>query len=207
MAKKKLGLVQVYTGEGKGKTTLALGIALRAIGQNCRVRIIQFLKGGAYTGEFLAFKNFLPQLNITQFGKPCVKEKQQLKLTGWGNGSAEPDFIREDVECGDCRECFLADNEEKVLTFEAFQQAKEATSSGEYDLVILDEINYAINKGLLDVQEVIDLIKEKDSHTELVLTGRSARQEILDLADLVTRMDEVKHPFQKGIPARRAIEY
>lgn len=206
MPTNRLGLVQVYTGNGKGKTSIALGIALRAIGQNLKVYIVQFLKGGAYTGEFIAATNFLPQIRIKQFGKQCIKEKKQLKLEG-ANGFPHLNYVREDVECGECRECFLNDNEQKMLAIEAFEHAKGVVNSGDYDLVVLDEINNCMDKTLVNVDAVLELIKNKPANVELVLTGRNAPKEIIDAADLVTSMDEVKHPMQKGVLGRRGVEY
>jgi len=209
MVESRLGMVHVYTGDNKGKTTTSIGIALRAAGQNLKVCIIQFLKGGAYTGEYIAIKNFLPNIVIKQYGKPCIKEHKQLKLSGFNDGDDEhiPDFIRDDIECGDCRNCFLADNEEKALAFEAMEHAKKATRSGEYNVVVLDEINNALKKKIISVEAVLDLIKDKSRETELILTGRGAPQEIIDVADLVTHMNLVKHYYDKGVSARRGIEY
>lgn len=210
MGKENLGMVHVYTGNNKGKTTTSMGIALRAAGQNLRVCIIQFLKGGAYTGEYIAIKNFLPNIKIYQYGKPCIKEKKQLKLSGFDSDNDENipmDFIREDISCGDCRHCFLGDSEEKALAFEAMEHAKGAAMSGEYDLVILDEINNSMDKSIISTEAVLELMKNKAKNTELVLTGRGAPQEIIDKADLVTEMKLVRHYFDKGVPARRGIEY
>ena len=209
MAKGNLGMVHVYTGNNKGKTTTSMGIALRAAGQNLKVCIIQFLKGGAYTGEYIAIKNFLPNITIKQYGKPCIREHKQLKLSGFNDGDDEhiPDFIRDDIECGDCRNCFLADEEEKALAFEAMEHAKKASSSGEYNVVILDEINNALSKKIISVEAALEMIKKKNKETELILTGRGAPQEIMDVADLVTHMNHVKHYYDKGVSARRGIEY
>lgn len=209
MGKENLGMVHVYTGDNKGKTTTSMGIALRAAGQNLKVCIVQFLKGGAYTGEYIAIKNYLPNIKIYQYGKPCVKEQRQLKLSGFdGEKDSFPvDFIREDIQCGECRNCFLQDQEEKALAFEAMEHAKEATVSGEYDLVILDEINNALRKNIISSEAVLALMRNKAKNTELVLTGRGAPQEIIEKADLVTEMKLVKHYFDKGVSARRGIEY
>jgi len=212
MGKENLGMIHVYTGDCKGKTTTSLGMALRAVGQNLKVCIIQFMKGGAYTGELIAIKNYFPKekISIHQYGKPCVKEHRQLKLHGFNDDDEkfpDVDFVREEIDCGPCRSCFLADEEEKLLIIDAFAHAKKALVSGEYDMVILDEINNALKKGTLPVDDVLSLLKEKHIHTEAILTGRGAPQEIIDAADLVTDMKEVKHYFNKGITARRGIEY
>lgn len=209
MVENKLGMVHVYTGDNKGKTTTSMGMALRAAGQNLKVCIIQFLKGGAYTGEYIAIKNFLPNIKIYQYGKPCIKEQKQLKLSGFeDDGRAFPeDFVRDEIECGDCRNCFLADEEEKALAFEAMGHAKDAVSSGEYDIVILDEINNTLKKKIISTDAALGLIKNKSKNTELIFTGRGAPNEIIDAADLVTEMNLIKHYFDKGVPARRGIEY
>lgn len=212
MAKKRFGLIHVYTGDGKGKTTAALGLALRAVGQGFRVYVIQFLKGGAYTGEFIAIKNFLPKekCGIAQFGKRCVKELKQYKLTGVSDWSKDPkyfDFIREDIECGSCRECFVQDEAQKKMVKDALKHAHEILSSEEYDLVILDEFNNALHYNFFSINEAIELIQKKAPHVELILTGRHANPEIIEMADLVTDMKKVKHYFDDGVKARRGIEY
>jgi cob(I)alamin adenosyltransferase len=195
------GLVHVYTGAGKGKTTASLGLALRAIGQGMKVFIIQFLKGGAYTGEFIAAKNFLPNIDIVQFGRPCLKQQKQLKIT---DGF---DFIREEIECGDCRFCFLNDTIQKDYVEEAFKKALEVVLSGEHQLVILDEINMALDLKLLNLELVLNLIANKPEQVELVLTGRNAPEELLEIADLVTEMKAEKHYYDTGVKARKGIEY
>lgn len=197
----RLGLVHVYTGNGKGKTTTGMGMALRAAGQNIKVYILQFLKGGSYTGEFIAASNFLPNITFKQFGKSCIKEKKQLKLDG------TIQYVKEDDDCGDCRYCFLSDQEEQLLAQQAFEHAKEVISSNQYGLIFLDEINVAISKRLIPLNEVVDMIKTKPKNVELVMTGRNAPIEIRDLADYFTEIHEVKHPMHKGIYARRGIEY
>ncbi|MGQ9675251.1 MAG: cob(I)yrinic acid a,c-diamide adenosyltransferase [Chloroflexota bacterium] len=169
------GLVQVYTGNGKGKTTAALGLTLRAVGQGLRVYIGQFLKGVPY-GEVAALAR-LPNVTIKQFGRP-----------EWVDPT-----------------CITA--EDRAMAERALQAIAEAVHSGEYDVVILDEVNVAAGWGLLDVDEVVQLIKSRPASVELVLTGRSAPPEFVDLADLVTDMREIKHPYQKGITSRRGIEF
>ena len=176
MLKLEKGLVQVYTGNGKGKTTAAFGLALRAIGRGLKVYIIQFIKGGFDYGE-LYIVDKLPNLTLKAFGRgKFVTEKPPGKA---------------DVE----------------LAEEAFALAEEVVKSGEYDIVILDEINVALNLKLIQIEKVLELIKNKPKHVELVLTGRYAPNEIIEAADLVTEMKEVKHPFNKGFQARKGIEY
>jgi len=171
----EVGLTQVYTGNGKGKTTAALGLALRAMGRDLKVYMIQFIKGGFDYGE-LYIRDCLPNFRLIAFGRG--------------------EFIN-----GPLTEVDLEQARE------AFQMAKKVINSEEYDIVILDEINVALHLGLIPLDEVIDLIKGKPSHIELVLTGRYAPPEILELADLVTEMREIKHPYQKGVLARKGIEY
>jgi len=205
------GQVQVYTGDGKGKTTAALGLALRAIGQGFKVFIIQYMKGGAYTGEFISAKNYLPNIEMIQFGRPCIKQQKQMKIDGFSpKGSINKtifDFVRDDIDCGSCRYCFLNDEVQKDYIQEAFKKTSEVILSGNYDLVILDEINVALSLGLLDQEEFLSLIKKKPKALELVLTGRDAPEELLRIADLVTEMRPRKHYFEKGQMARRGVEY
>src|SRR3989344_3528126 len=203
----KLGLVHVYTGDGKGKTSAAMGLALRAVGQGLKVFIIQFMKGGAYTGEFISAKNFLPNNEFIQYGRGCIKEKKQLKLIGFDDKAHFFDYVREDIECGPCRYCFLNDDEQKRFVKLAFDKAKTITSSEEYDLVVLDEVNVAVKLGFIQLNELIDLIKNKNKTTELIITGRDAHEKIIEIADLVTEMKLVKHYYEKGVSARRGIEY
>ncbi len=207
MGKDNLGLVHVYTGEGKGKTSAAMGLALRAVGQGFKVYVIQFLKGGAYTGEFIAGKNFLPNINLIQFGRKCINEQKQTKLIGFDEEYKFYDFIRDDIECGSCRYCFANDEQQKKYVEAAFEKAKKVSTTGEYDLVILDEINVAVNLNFVEVDSVLELIKNKFEKTELVLTGRGLNQKIVEAADYVSEVKMIKHPFEKGISARRGIEY
>jgi cob(I)alamin adenosyltransferase len=170
------GLVQVYTGNGKGKTSAAFGLALRAIGRGLKVYIIQFIKGGFDYGE----------LHI-------VEKLPNLKLKAFGRGK----FVTEKP----------AGKEDVKLSEEALALAEEVVKSGEYDIVILDEINVALNLELIEIEKVLELIRNKPKHVELILTGRYAPKEIIDVADLVTEMKEVKHPFNEGYQARKGIEY
>jgi cob(I)alamin adenosyltransferase len=170
------GTVQVYTGNGKGKTTAALGQALRACGHGLRVVMIQFMKGSKNYGEVMIASK-IPNFEILQFGLPTFVEK--------GNPSEE-----------DLRLARLG------MDF-----ARKAIGQGKYDMVILDEINCAIDYGLVESSEVLELVKGKPEGVEIILTGRYAPQELLDAADLVTEMREVKHHYQAGIGAREGIEF
>jgi len=176
MPKLEKGLVQVYTGNGKGKSSAAFGLALRAIGRGLKVYIIQFIKGGFDYGE-LYIVDKLPNLTLKAFGRgKFVTQKPAEKV---------------DVKFAE----------------EALALAEEVVKSGEYDIVILDEINVALNLKLIEIGKVLELVKNKPKHVELILTGRYAPNEIIEAADLVTEMKEVKHPFNKGFEARKGIEY
>lgn len=212
MAKHNLGKVQVYTGDSKGKTTTAMGMAMRAFGQNMKVCIIQFMKGGAYTGELLTIRNYLKGIDFFQYGKPCIKERKQLKLDQFAPGDEHRAFkdityLREDIECGSCRYCFLDDEEQTAMVKAAWEHAKEAVNSEKYDMVILDEVIVAVQKGLIKAHDVVELIRGRPKFVELILTGRGAPLEIIQEADLVTEFHLVKHYFDQGVSARRGIEY
>ena len=187
-SKEKLGLVHVYTGDGKGKTTASLGLALRAIGNNLKVYMMQFLKSG-FTGELYSSKKL--GFTIEQFGVDALKEKQ-IKLREFADKTGR--FV------------FQPDIEEKEAAMQALEHAKKAVKSNEYDLVILDEINCALDKGLIPLMDVLDLVKDHGK-VELVLTGRDAPKELMEAADYVSVVNRIKHPWQKGIKARRGIEY
>ena len=170
------GYVQVYTGNGKGKTTAALGLALRAVGRELRVCMIQFVKGGDPCGEHRAAERLAPYFTIVQMGHD-----------GWlGSEPPGADAV--------------------VMARRAFEMARDAVAGGRFDLVILDEINTAVSHGLLTVEELLLLIREKGERVELVLTGRNAALEVIEAADLVTEMREVKHYYRAGVPARIGIE-
>lgn len=175
-AKLAKGLVQVYTGKGKGKTTAALGLALRAVGSGLRVYIMQFMKGQTIYGELESAKALAPLLTIEQVGR------KNFIIPG------KIDPI--DIEVAQT----------------AFARGKELVLSGDYDLVILDELNCAVDLGLIPLAEVKEMIAHKPLTTELVLTGRGAHPEIIELADLVTEMREIKHYYNAGQPARVGIE-
>jgi cob(I)alamin adenosyltransferase len=172
------GLIMVNTGPGKGKTTAAMGTALRALGNGMRVLMLQFLKGSWHYGELDAAEAFGDRFVMKQMGRGFVKV---------GGAETDPEDIR--------------------LVEEAWQEAERAIASGEWDLVILDEINYAISYKMLDPAKVVEVLKRKPEMVHVILTGRNAHPTIVDLADTVTEMREVKHAYQKGIMAQRGIEY
>ncbi|TDX52988.1 cob(I)yrinic acid a,c-diamide adenosyltransferase [Orenia marismortui] len=191
------GLVQVYTGNGKGKTTAALGLGLRAAGHGLEVEMIQYMKGSTYSGELFSTEQ-LSNFNIRQFGKGCPY------AAGIRQGL---------MKCTACGDCFFKGEEDKDkkvhLKFVewAYQYTKQVLGAGKKDLVILDEVNNALRYDLLKVEEILDLIKLKSDKTELVLTGRGMPEEILERADLVTEMKAIKHPYEQGIKSRWGIEY
>ncbi|MDD2274034.1 MAG: cob(I)yrinic acid a,c-diamide adenosyltransferase [Desulfuromonadaceae bacterium] len=169
------GCVQVYTGNGKGKTTAALGLALRAVGRGFKVCVFQFIKGGGRYGEHLAAEKLAPLLTIIQTGRP-----------GWVN--------TKDITA------------DRQAAQEAFVRARELLTSGDFDLFICDEINGAVGFGLIEVEQVLELISCRPVKTELVLTGRNAHERVIEAADLVTEMREIKHYYKAGVPARTGIE-
>jgi len=170
------GLVQVYTGNGKGKTTAALGLALRAAGHRFKVFIIQFLKGGIAYGELQSAKKLAPYLTIVPMGRENFVNKKK----------PDPMDVR--------------------LAQKAWELARRSVHSQKYHLVILDEINVAVEYGMVPLKELLALMKNKPEKVELVLTGRWARPEVLRRADLVTEMREIKHYYKKGIESRIGIE-
>jgi len=188
--KEHLGLVHVVTGDGKGKTTSSLGLAVRALGSNLSVYMIQFLKSGT-TGEIYTIQKHLSGMNIIQFGVDAVRERQQKLEIFRDKGSK---FV------------FNPDEEEKEAAMMGFGHAKKIIKSGEYNLVILDEINVVLDKGLIPIKEVLELM-ENHGNVELYFTGRDAPQEIIDKADYASLVKSVKHPWQRGIKARKGIEF
>ena len=175
MAKK--GLILLYTGNGKGKTTAALGQVLRAAGHGFKVAIIQFIKNLENTGEIKAAKAiFADHLEIYPMGSGFT----------WDAKDAEE--LRQAAEKG-------------------WTLAKEKIKGGEYCMVILDELTYALNYGLLDQDEVITFLEQKPETLHVIITGRDASDKLIDLADLVTEMKEIKHPYQNGVKATKGIEY
>jgi len=173
-----VGLIIVHTGNGKGKTTAAMGMALRAGGHNFKTLMIQFIKGTWHYGELDAVKKLYPYFEIAPMGKGFVRF-----------GKEKP-------------------NHEHILTvIEAWNFSKKKIELDEFDMIILDEINYVLDYNFLPVEDVLKTLKSKPDRLHLVLTGRNAHPMILEMADLVTEMKEVKHPFQKGIKAQKGIEF
>jgi cob(I)alamin adenosyltransferase len=169
-----LGLIQIYTGKGKGKTTAALGLAVRAVGHNFKVAIIHFMK-------------------IWDYGE--VKGLKRLGIDLFRYGTTE----------------LIDPNNPSTIDYEeankALLKTEELMEKSDYDILILDEINVAIDFNLIPLKRVVDLLDKKPDNLELVLTGRNCPQELIERADLVSFIDEIKHPYQKGIEARKGIEF
>lgn len=180
------GLILINTGPGKGKTTAALGTALRAVGNGMRVLILQFLKGSWHYGELDAIEALgkafgtpeAPAAVIRQMGRGFVKV---------GGAETDPEDIR--------------------MVEEAWAEAASAILSGDWDLVVLDEIHYAIGYKMLDPEAVAEVLRQKPEMVHVILTGRNAHPALVEIADTVTEMREVKHAYQKGILAQRGIEF
>ncbi|MEO0079994.1 MAG: cob(I)yrinic acid a,c-diamide adenosyltransferase [candidate division WOR-3 bacterium] len=168
-------MLQVYTGDGKGKTTAAFGLALRAIGHGWRVLIIQFMKGDPTDGEVQAARR-LPGLEVKQFGLPTFVQR--------GNPSAE------DI----------------ALARQGMAATEAALRDGGYQLVVLDEINVAVDYGLVRLEDLLALIEQCPREVELVLTGRGAKRQVIERADLVTEMRNIKHPYERGVVNRVGID-
>ncbi len=173
------GLVIVFTGDGKGKTTAALGIALRAAGHKMYVSIVQFVKSQSTTGESRAAERLIPEIEIVSLGKGfvnCCGDQMPL-----------------DEHCRAARE--------------ALKMARQRMLSGSWDILVLDEINTAVSLGLIDVQDIISFIQEKPAKLHLLLTGRDAHPDVIAAADLVTEMRNIKHPYDRGISAFQGIDF
>ncbi len=188
-------MVVVITGDGKGKTTSALGMALRASGGGLKVLMIQFLKSSRAYGEIKAVQKLSPDLEIIQSGKDCVY----------------PENDKNRYNCPECE--FLChidpknpDSGHRHAAQEGLKLAKERIKSGKYGMVILDEINYAVDYGLIGIDDILKLVKEKPAKTHLVLTGRNAAPQVCAAADLVSEILNIKHPFQQGIKSVKGIE-
>lgn len=182
MSDSRKGLLIINTGPGKGKTTAALGTAMRAVGNGMRVLMLQFLKGSWHYGELDAAEalggNFGGNFVLRQMGRGFVKV---------GGAETDPEDVR--------------------LVEEAWAEARAAIESGEWDMVILDEINYAISYKMLDPEIVAAALRNRPEMVHVILTGRNAHPLLVELADTVTEMREVKHAYQKGILAQRGVEY
>lgn len=174
--RQRVGLIIVNTGNGKGKTTAALGTALRAVGAGFKVFMVQFIKGSWDYGELHVAERLKPNFEIKPMGEGFTWETKDKKR---------------DTE----------------VAKKAWDFCKELIDKNEHDLLIFDEINNAIDYGYLNVDDVVDALKKKPKEMHIILTGRSAPQALIDLADLVTEMREIKHPFHKGIYAQKGIEF
>jgi len=172
----KKGLIQVYTGNGKGKTTAALGLALRAVGHEMKVLMVQFMKGNDRSGEVESAKRLSPYFTLVQAGRATFISKSH------------------------------PDPEDLHLARKGFSIARNAIQNRQYDIVILDEINLAIDYGLLPLNDLLEIMDSKPETVELILTGRNVNEAILERADLVTEMVDIKHYYEKGVPAREGIE-
>jgi cob(I)alamin adenosyltransferase len=168
------GLILVNTGNGKGKSTAAYGVAMRAIGQGLTVSVIQFIKGKWKTGEMQAAARL--GLEFLPMGKGFTWESKNLE-------------------------------EDKALMRQAWALAHEKILSGKYDLIILDEINYVLGYGHVPVDEVVRTLQSRPGHVHVMLTGRNAPEEIISIADCVTEMRDIKHPYRNGIPAQKGIDF
>jgi len=187
------GLTHIYTGNGKGKTTAALGTALRATGQGEKVLLIQFIKSNHLkTGERKAIKKYLKNIKIMSFGKGFINE-----IKTRNSRSALPRDRR-------ALDAFLRHKNAARI---ALVKAKKAVKNNEWNLVILDEICIAQKLGLVEIDEIIKLIKNKRKDLNLILTGRSAHPKLMEMADLVTEMKKIKHPFDTGQRAKRGLDY
>jgi cob(I)alamin adenosyltransferase len=170
------GLVQIFTGDGKGKTSAALGTVVRALGRGLRVCIVVFMKGDYPYSEWKFFSG-IEGVTVERFGFTSFTDPDNVK----------PEEIEQ---------------AEKALAF-----AREAMLSGTYDLLVMDEVNVAVGWKLINVEDVVSLVKERPANVELILTGRRADERLVELADMVTECRKVKHPFDKGILARRGIDF
>lgn len=178
MREERTGLIMVHTGTGKGKTTAALGLALRGAGYGFQTLMIQFIKGDRQYGELGGADMLAPFLDILPMGKGFIRFDR--------GGPGE---------------------EDRKAVQEAWELAKRQMTSGKYDMIVLDEINYVIDYGLLPVEDVLDALRSRPKSLHVLLTGRNAHPDLIEAADLVTEMTEVKHPFQKGVKAQKGIEF
>lgn len=175
------GYIQIYTGNGKGKTTASLGLAMRALGRKWKVLIVMFTKGGDNYGELISFKNLSDEISNN-----LTIEQAGLNRIVYAKNKSEDD-----------------ENEIK----RGWELAKKAIINNEYQLIILDEINIAIDLKILDIDEVIDVLKNKPQNMEIVLTGRNAHKKAIEISHLVSEIKPVKHYWDTGVLARKGIEY
>ncbi|MBI3794739.1 MAG: cob(I)yrinic acid a,c-diamide adenosyltransferase [Nitrospinae bacterium] len=171
------GLTVIFTGNGKGKTSSALGVVFRALGHGFKCKIIQFIKANKETGEYKFLQKLSPEVEIIQFGLGFTWLKDHTK------------------------------EEHLNAVAEGLKSAKADLASGKYQLVVLDEILYAIRDKLLSLEDVVALVKSRPPETHLILTGRDAPKELVELADMVTSMEPIKHPMARGIPAQKGLDY
>ncbi len=179
---KSVGLIQIYTGNGKGKTTAALGLALRAVSEGMRVTIVHFDKGGNHYAERKIIAERFPEITLHASGLDRIDPVTN-------------------------RFRFGVTPEDKAEAERGLQIVREIFMKGEYELVIMDEINSTVNLGMLDESTALEVIKSKPPHIELVLTGRNAPASFIELADLVSDVSLVKHYFYHGVPARYGLDY
>lgn len=176
---KRKGLLTCYTGDGKGKSTAAFGSILRAVGYDWKVCVIQFIKGSWKYGEMEGIEQLRPKVEFHRKGLGFYK-------------------IVDDK---------LPEEDHKKAAAEAIKFSAEKIASGEFDLIILDELNVSLQTGLITVEDAVELLKKKPDYLHLIITGRGAPEEIIELCDLVTEMKEIKHPYQKGIQAQKGFDY
>lgn len=187
-------VIQIYTGNGKGKSTAAFGLAMRARGHGQRVRVIQFLKGSTYTGELSSADKL--GIEVFQFGRTCPHAA--VIKSGF-------------MKCQKCRQCWIKLDDINEMDIEKTKMAWKLTldtiANAQHDILILDEIINALNKDLISSAELINNLKKASSEMEIIMTGRNAPAEIIKIADLVSEIKEIKHPVRQGVEARRGIEY
>ena len=192
-------MLYVFTGNGKGKTTAALGTAMRAVGEGKRVLMVQFIKGPWKSGEDILISKIKEQ-------KAKIQIKDKKLLEGLENFYGF-DIVKRGRGFVGIQGDTLPREEHEKAAKDALDYARSEIGSGTWDIVILDEVNNAVALNLISKESVLKLINSLNPLTHLILTGRDAPQEFIDVADLVTEMREVKHPFEKGIKAKRGIEY
>lgn len=175
------GYIQIYTGNGKGKTTASLGLAMRALGRNWKVLVVMFTKGGDNYGELASFRNLSPDIQNN-----LVIEQAGLDRIVYSHNKSDDDI--QEIKRG-------------------WEIAKKAIKNDEYQLIILDEINIAIDLELLDIDEVVDVLKNKPPEMEIVLTGRNAHPKAIEIAHLVSEIEPIKHYWNLGVSARKGIEF